>query len=410
MLKSTTFFRMLLPMLAIVALVSSCKDDEKENNNNTTETVVLSGFVSTNRTLDADTIYEVAGYLVVDSGATLTIEPGTIVKFREGQGAAASALIVARNGKINAVGTADKPIVMTSVLDNITVGQRFGTNLDENDVELWGGLIILGNAKVSEVSGDTEGQIEGIPADYTFGLYGGSNDADNSGTLRYISIRHNGTELRPDEELQGLTLGGVGSGTTIDHIEVVGSGDDGVEIFGGAVNLNQILISYVKDDGLDLDENYSGTVENFYIVHKGPAVDNAGLEIDGPEGVTYTSGSFTLRNGTVKNASGTGRAATLKSAAQGTITNCAFTGFTTWVSVEGGGANDNYLNDELTITNSQFVTGSLTGVLVSNDADSTLVIDNFEADGNTAVSTTTVGGSTAEFQTWTWTDNAGKLD
>lgn len=411
MLKNITLYRIMLVMLAVSLTITSCKkDDEKDNT--TTSNVVLTGSINQNRTLSADTIYEIGGYVVVDSGATLTINPGTIIKAREGSGAAASALIIARGAKINAVGNASQPIIFTSVLDNIEVGQKFGTNLTKDNTSLWGGLIVLGNAKVSTTAGDTEGQIEGIPADYTFGLYGGSNDADNSGKISYVSIRHSGTELKPDQELQGLTLGGVGSATEIDHVEIFASSDDGIEIFGGAAVLTDVLIVYCQDDGLDFDKNYSGSVSNFLVIHAGASAGNAGLEIDGPEGSTYTSGKFTLNNGTVKNPSNaTGRAATLKSAAQGTINNVVFTGFTNWVSVEGGSANTNFQNGDLVFTNSQFVIGDINDAIVSSDTSLTAALRTILAGGtSTAVTTPTVGATQSAFASWTWASNANLLD
>lgn len=411
----TQLFRVLLVMLALGTVVTSCnKDDDDDDDNTVTANVVLSGSITGNRTLSADTIYELAGFVVVDSGALLTINPGTIIKARQGSGASASALIVARNGRINAVGNANNPIIFTSILDNITVGQKYGTNLDQTNAGLWGGLIVLGNAPISDGDGDTEGQIEGIPADYTFGRYGGTNAADNSGSLAYVSIRHNGTELKPNEELQGLTLGGVGTGTSISHIEVVASSDDGVEIFGGTVSLNNVIICYHQDDGLDLDQNYSGTIDNFYIIHEGSGAGNAGFEFDGPEGSTYTAGKFTVKNGTVKAANNaSGRAITLKSAAQGTIEDCAFIGYTNWVTVEGGSATGNYASGDLTITGCEFVSSSAIASLISADgassSDSTTIVTDFAA-SNTAVTTATKGVNKSAFTGWTWTDEKGLLD
>ncbi|CAN5273160.1 hypothetical protein BH09BAC1_BH09BAC1_25990 [soil metagenome] len=424
MFKNIPLYRMLLVMMAASFVVTSCdKKDDGEDKDPETETVVLSGRMSENRELSADTIYELAGYVVVDSGVTLTINAGTIVKGREGAGSAASALIVARGAKINANGTSAKPIVFTSTLDNITVGQKFGTNLTKANSGLWGGLIVLGSAKVSTTNGDTKGQIEGIPAEYTFGLYGGTNDADNSGSITYVSIRHSGTELEPNQELQGLTLGGVGNGTVINHVEIFASSDDGIEIFGGSVNLSDVIITYCEDDGLDFDQNYSGTVTNFLVLHEGASAGNSGLEIDGPEGTTYTTGKFTITNGTVKSLGGSGRAATLKSAAQGTINNVAFVGFTSWINVEGGAAVTHFIDGDLVLNNCQVVKSSLTGAIkpVKVDgtgastlslSDSLAVIAAFELTGNTntAVTTPTVGATQSAFATWTWSSNANLLD
>ena len=152
----------------------------------TPDPVIKTGLISANETWTSDRIWVLAGRVVVNAGVTLTIEPGTIIKGEAGEGSLASALIIAKGGRINADGTASEPIIFTSIDDNIAVGQTAGTNLDATDDGLWGGLIILGDAPISADA--TSVQIEGIPADDTFGQYGGTNAADNSGTLDYISI------------------------------------------------------------------------------------------------------------------------------------------------------------------------------------------------------------------------------
>ena len=263
---------------------------------------------------------------MVTSGATLTIEPGTIIKGDEGDGSLASALIIARGAKIMAEGTADKPIIFTSILDDIKIGQKAGTTLDENDNQKWGGLIILGAAKISAKDGDTEASIEGIPADDAFGRYGGTNDADNSGILSYVSIRHGGALIGEGNEINGLTLGGVGSGTIIKNVEVFATFDDGVEFFGGNVTVENFIVSYQGDDGVDIDQNFNGTVKNFMVIHGGDT--DEGTEIDGPENSTYTDGKFTLENGTFILKDGTsGNATDMKAGAQGTMKNCKFIGY-----------------------------------------------------------------------------------
>ena len=212
--------------------------------------IAVTGAITENTTWTADNIYQINQKVVVTSGATLTINPGTIIKGSLGTGSLASALIVARDAQLNAQGTADSPIIFTSINDNISCGERAGTNLDENDRGLWGGLIVLGNAPCS-FSGDiVEAQIEGIPADDTFGLYGGTDAADSSGNMQYISIRHGGALIGEGNEINGLTLGGVGNGTTISNIEIVGNVDDGIEFFGGTVNASNLLVWAQGDDCL----------------------------------------------------------------------------------------------------------------------------------------------------------------
>lgn len=289
------------------------------------ETIVLSGLTTGDMTLTPDKNYEISQKFVVANGHTVTIEPGTIIKGREGTGSVASAMIVARGGKVIAEGTPDKPIVFTSVLDNIQPGEKWGDNLTENDREKWGGLIILGKAPISAGDGDTEAQIEGIPADEEFGKYGGDNPADNSGIFKYISVRHGGALIGEGNEINGITLGGVGHGTVFENIEVSGTLDDGVEFFGGTVNAKNILVTYQGDDAIDIDQNYSGTIENVLVVHGGDDSDKA-LEIDGPEG-TLEDGLFTIDKGTFVFVGGSGTGGDFKSKAQGTLKNSVFIGY-----------------------------------------------------------------------------------
>jgi Pectate lyase len=288
---------------------------------------VLTGFITSNKTLTADKIWVLDGKVVVNAGVTLTINAGTIIKGKEGTGTLASALIIPKGAKIMANGTAASPIIFTSILDNIAIGQTTGTNLTKADKGKWGGLLILGNAPISAADGDVLSQIEGIPATETYGAYGGSDAADNSGVLNYVSIRHGGALIGAGNEINGLTLGGVGNGTTITNIEVVANLDDGVECFGGSVNITNVVVGYVGDDALDVDQNYDGTITNFIVIQD---VDSdKGLEIDGTEGTTYTTGTFALVNGKVYSKDGGGRPGDFKDKAQGTVTNLKTEGYTT---------------------------------------------------------------------------------
>ncbi|MEQ9289872.1 MAG: hypothetical protein RIG77_23290 [Cyclobacteriaceae bacterium] len=319
---------LVLSLLAGIMLFSvSCGDEPAivPIDEDSTEEVV-SGLISSSTTWTSDKIYELAGRVIVESGATLTIEAGTIIKGREGTGSLASALLIARSAKIIAEGTAEKPIIFTSILDNIDLGEKMGTNLTKTDNERWGGLIILGNAPISAKVGDTEAAIEGIPADENFGLYGGDNAADDSGILKYVSIRHGGSLIGDGNEINGLTLGGVGSGTVIDHVEVYATLDDGFEFFGGTVNASNLMVYWQGDDGLDIDQNYSGTITNFVVSHGDGVGTDEGLEIDGPEN-TLQDGKFTLKDGTIMSDGVDGSAADIKSDAQGTFNNLVFSGY-----------------------------------------------------------------------------------
>ena len=179
------FFALLMTAFYIV----SCSDSDDDTNTiDDPSKYTLSGEISTDTTLDASKIYTISGRVFITDGATLTIPAGTILKGAGGTGTNASFLCVARGGKLNAVGTASNPIIMTSVADDIQPGSAFGSNLDVDQRGLWGGLLVLGKAPSSFKGDVSEYQIEGIPADDTRGLYGGSNAADNSGTMKYISL------------------------------------------------------------------------------------------------------------------------------------------------------------------------------------------------------------------------------
>ncbi|MGB0933382.1 MAG: hypothetical protein ACPGU5_03810 [Lishizhenia sp.] len=410
---------------------SAEKDDESCEYDVSTSNIVKTGGITADETWTANNVYQLDGRVFVDNGATLTIEAGTIIKGSEGTGANASALIVARGSKIVANGTATSPIIFTSILDNIQPGELTGTNLDENDAGKWGGVIILGNAPTSADAGDTETQIEGIPAGETYGEYGGNDAADNSGSLNYVSIRHGGALIGAGNEINGLTLGGVGTGTVINNVEVIANLDDGIEFFGGTVNVNNALVGFQGDDGIDIDMNYSGTVDNFFVL--GGVSSDEGLEIDGPEGSTYTDGLFTLSNGTVFSATGDGSGSEFKSKAQGTVSNVVISGYASNAMKFRAAFSDVsactdkadaylYLTQASPILNftSCEVVGatdlaSAVSVFNGTDGADACVDATYEttaeaavANGTSLVSTATVGGNPAVFA-WTWAAVNGKL-
>ncbi|MEM1043000.1 MAG: T9SS C-terminal target domain-containing protein [Bacteroidota bacterium] len=226
------------------------------------------------RTLSADTTYYLSGFVFVNSGQTLTVEAGTVVRGLPGAGEDASALIVAQGGRIEASGTATNPIIFTSAGDDVT---------NPNDIPagtsgLWGGVILLGNAPTNTTPAVVS--IEGIPTTEARGSYGGSSAADNSGTLRYASIRYGGTDIGAGNEINGLTLGGVGSGTTVEFVEVFGNADDGVEFFGGTVNTKYLAVAFVGDDSFDTDQGYVGDNQFWFAVQSATTGNRAG-EHDG---------------------------------------------------------------------------------------------------------------------------------
>lgn len=419
--------KLFISMLAIAALVAtSCTDDDTPGTTPPQEVAELKGVITESRTLTSDRIWELDGRVVVDDNAVLTIEPGTIIKGLPGQGANASVLIIARNGKINANGTAARPIIFTSIADDIEVGQTAGTNLDENDRGLWGGIIILGNAPGS-FRGDVQAvQIEGVPASDTNGLYGGSDPADNSGVLNYVSIRHGGTNIGEGNEINGLTLGGVGTGTTISNIEVVANVDDGVEFFGGTVNASNIFVWAVGDDAIDIDQAYSGTITNAGV--KLGDISDHGLEIDGPEG--SLQGAFTINNLTMFGNTNTpnGEYADYRSRAQGSTNNVYATGFkaSSDVELDNNAVAQNYLDGRLTFSN--WVINLPSGVTAANsifvekvgcaqncdDQDTSNDvpenrITTFTDDATGWATAGTSGGANLSAFAWTYSNNKGSL-
>lgn len=184
--------------------------------------------------------YHLKGWVYVADGSTLTIEPGTVIK---GDKETMAALIVERGGKLMAQGTVDEPIVFTSEMPK---GERRPGD--------WGGVILCGRANNNQ---NNDMQIEGGPRTH----HGGTNDADNSGVLSYVRIEFAGYPFQTDKEINGLTLGSVGSETQIDHVQVSYSNDDSFEWFGGKVNCKYLIAYKGWDDDFDTDNGFSGNVQ-----------------------------------------------------------------------------------------------------------------------------------------------------
>ena len=161
--------------------------------------------------------------------------------------------------------------------------------------QLWGGLIILGKATTNNIAEGGVKSIEGIPESESRGQYGGTDDEDNSGTLKYVSVRHGGSVIGADNEINGISLGAVGSKTTIDHVEVFANFDDGIEFFGGDPTLTNIVIVYPGDDGLDQDEGFHGLIQNAIVWESGDtreSSDPRGSEDDGGVGANEPEKPF----------------------------------------------------------------------------------------------------------------------
>ena len=223
-------------------------------------TQTLTGLISTSRTLDANQVYLIDGEVYVEPGATLTIPAGTILKGKQNptSGGGASVLVVQRNGRLVANGTAARPIIFTAEADNVALP----FDLTEASRSLWGGVVVLGKA----TNNRGVRNIEGIPVSartaYGCGDAGfACDDNDNSGSLQYVSIRHAGFTLEANAEINGLTMGGVGRGTVVDYVEVFANSDDSFEFFGGTVNAKHLVAAFSGDDDLDWDTGYTGSLQ-----------------------------------------------------------------------------------------------------------------------------------------------------
>lgn len=341
-----------------------------------TATVVdVKGEITGDVTWTSDKVYRLDGFVFVESG-TLTIEPGTVViaKTTPTTSDNTTSLIITREAKIIAEGTAENPIIFTSEEDN--------GSLTEEDAGFWGGLIVLGKAQVY-AGGATEVQIEGIPTGETRALHGGNDDAHSSGIIKYVSIRYSGSEIAPGNEIQGLTLGSVGSGTEIDFVEVFACTDDGIEFFGGAVSVKHAAIAFVDDDSFDWDLGWRGNGQFWFAIQKerasGDGGDHAG-EWDGAD----PDDAELYANGVIYNATFIGRgvdasrgdeavAVLMRDGTAGTLANSIITEFDgRGIEVEATETTDSYgrIGDDLHILNNIWNVGGNTTM----DASATGII------------------------------------
>jgi hypothetical protein len=266
----------LLGIILILGLFSCQKelggDDAPINIPSST---TLTGTINTTTTLTADKVWTLKGYVYVTDGAKLIIQPGTtIISDISEKGA----LCIERGAQIIAEGTATKPIVFTS-----------GRPVGERTPGDWGGIVILGRAKTNRTSEPTiEGGI-GRP-------FGGTNDLDNSGVLKYVRIEYAGIASMPNSEINALTLGGVGSGTIIDNVQTIYANDDAFEFFGGTVNARNLYAFATADDDFDFDFGYTGTITNGVAKRDPQFVDNGdagnGIECDN-DGTGSTATPYT---------------------------------------------------------------------------------------------------------------------
>ncbi len=362
--------------------------------------IPVSSNISVNTTWETGKTYILNNRIFVLKGVTLTIEPGVIVKGSAGSDVNATALIIAQGAKIMAEGTATQPIIFTSVADQLESGQIASPNLGPTLNGLWGGLIVLGKAHISyQDDQGTDSQtasIEGIPPDDANGIYGGTDDADNSGIIKYVSIRHGGTSIGEGNEINGLTLGGIGSGTVIENIEIVSNQDDGIEFFGGTVTVTNVVVWNTGDDAIDADQAFAGTVDNVVIINP---YDEC-FELDGPEG-SYLNGAHTIKNVTASVGSASGLI-DFDANTNVIMMNILFRDLT--LATQDVEEYDKYL-----------AAGNFTSSAFEVILPAGFTVPGIFKGGSDAITTSvtsetkTVGADLTKFATWSWAAVAGKL-
>jgi hypothetical protein len=324
--------------------------------------------ITTDTHWTAGNTYYLKGQIYVKNNATLTIDAGVVIK--GDHTATGAGLFVTKGSKVNAIGTATSPIVFTS---DRPAGQRVSGD--------WGGVILMGKASYNINNGINN--IEGIPTSTDTEFGGGltPDDNDNSGTLKYVRIEYAGYVYAANAEINGLTLGAVGRGTTIDYVQVSFANDDSYEWFGGTVNCKHLVSFRGLDDDFDTDNGYSGNVQFGLAVRDPQISDNPtistsnGFESDNNANSTsvspYTSAIFsnitvlgphyrvTLPNGgTIAN--GFGRDAQLRRNTKQKIFNTIFMDYNNGLNVDGLTTETNALNDELKFKNN-IVAATTTG-------------------------------------------------
>ena len=359
----------------------------------------LGPLVITDTTLPANSEWLIDGVTYITPGVTLTIEPGVTVYAEDEDAANASALIVTSGATIHAVGTPENPIVFTSV-------QAQTAELDHNDVSLWAGIILLGDAVINADATEADNvadpslvltnQIEGLDPIGRHGLdiatetayltYGGTNDAHSAGAMEFVSIRHTGISLTGEagDEIQGLTLGGVGSETVLENMEIFVSGDDGIEIFGGTAMLRNIVLAYAEDDTLDLDQGYRGIGQNIVLIQSA-FTDIYGEERNGDSGGEWDGADAPETNTPralgvfsnltfVSNGPEEGRAVRIRNAGAYQVWNSVFIDYAEWIQLDNKPEN-NIVQDAVAAGNTAFV-GNIVASATSTSVDDVLVDAN----------------------------------
>jgi len=368
----------------------------------------VSSNITTNTTWTTGQVILLQGPIYVKNNAVLTIQPGVII--RGSKATAGSALIVTRGSQINAVGTVTNPIVFTS--DQAPGSRALGD---------WGGLVLLGNASLNYTNGIS--YIEGLPQgpDTQFGGGSSPNDNESSGTLKYVRIEFGGYVYQPNQEINGLTFGAVGAGTSVDYVQVSFTNDDGFEWFGGAVSCKHLVSYRNLDDDFDTDNGWKGNVQYALAVRDpliadNPAVSTSeGFESDndasGSNNTPKTTGIFSnvtiigpyRGNPTATVAPGYRRGARLRRNTELKIFNSIFMDVQRGIHIDGTACENNASNGLLKFKHN-IVAGTQTGRITEKNSGSTFTITQwFAANSNDSIPYTSPSFSTILIAPYSYT-------
>ena len=351
-----------LAFLAGLTLFTACSDDETTNNggnggNEPGAETTLSGSITEDVTLTSGTTYRLSGQYIVEEGATLTIEPGVqIVAVHDD---VVDYILVKQGARIEAEGTASNPIIMTS---------------EQKQPGAWGGIHICGRAHTNVEGGTGNSEIGNA-------TYGGNDDADNSGTLRYVRVEYTGYAFDEEHEANGISFYGVGNGTTVDHCQAYRGSDDGFEFFGGSVNISNMVVTDCSDDSFDWTEGWNGTATNLIATQEseetlGYACDCL-IEADNNEnnyGATPVSAP-TIQNAIFIGNGAAGNGVHLRRGTQVKMDNVQIYGKGDALHVESAETENALMDGTSTLSNVK-----ISGIVLSGEGIYTN--EQFEADGN----------------------------
>ena len=333
-----------MALLAGMTLFAACSNDETSNNgdNGIADGTTLSGTVTEDVTLKSGNTYKLSGVYTVEEVATLTIEPG--VKLIAVYDDNVDYILIKQGAKINAKGTADAPIIMTS---------------EKKEAGAWGGIHICGRAHTNAEGGKGSSEIGGAE-------YGGNDDKDNSGTLQYVRLEYTGYAFDEEHEANGISFYGVGSGTTVDHCVAYKGSDDGFEFFGGSVNVSNMVVISCSDDSFDWTEGWNGTGTNLVAYQEAESTlgydCDCLIEADNNEN-NYQATPIahpTLKNLILVGNGGSKQGVRLRRGTQVTMDNAQICGKGKALTVES-------TETETALTDG---TSSITNTTISNDVDS----------------------------------------